>query len=185
MSKLQQLVEIKAWNRPGYQPLVFSDGWQVALLNYERGFDLANLEVVERHKRSDEAFVLIRGEASLVVGEGAEGVERLELVEMEKGAVYSVIKGVWHNLLASHDASWIIVEDRDTHLHDVEYHELSAASERGFRTTSGIRPHHFRQALPPGTNRRDHRPPSLQTRCSSPTWQALPQRWPAPLQQPS
>ena len=76
---------------------------------------------------TDEVFVLIRGEASLVLGEGAEGVERLELVEMEKRVIYNVIKGVWHNLLASQDASWIIVENRDTHLNDVEYHRLSAA----------------------------------------------------------
>jgi len=35
------------------------------------------------------------------------------------------IKGVWHNLTSSHDASLIIVENRDTHLSDCEFRQLS------------------------------------------------------------
>jgi hypothetical protein len=33
---------------------------------------------------------------------------------------------VWHNLVSSRDASWIIVENRDTHLSDCEFRQLSA-----------------------------------------------------------
>ena len=31
----------------------------------------------------------------------------------------------WHNLLSTRDASWIIVEDCDTHLGNTEYRQLS------------------------------------------------------------
>jgi hypothetical protein len=35
------------------------------------------------------------------------------------------LKGVWHNLVSTRDASWIIIENRDTHLGDCELRQLS------------------------------------------------------------
>ena len=40
------------------------------------------------------------------------------------GVVYNVRAGVWHNLVSTRDATWIIVENRDTHLDDCEYRQL-------------------------------------------------------------
>jgi hypothetical protein len=33
---------------------------------------------------------------------------------------------VWHNLLSTREAAWIIVENRDTHLHDTEIRQMTA-----------------------------------------------------------
>ena len=33
-------LEVHEWNEDGYQPLVFSHDWQVAILNWEPIFDL-------------------------------------------------------------------------------------------------------------------------------------------------
>ena len=118
---MSDLLEIHTYNGIGYQPLVFSDGWQAALLNWEPIFDLANAGEIERHNQTDEVFVLWRGRAVIFVSDG----ERLQVEEMQAGAIYNVPRGVWHNLLARRDASWIIVENRDTHLGDTELRQMN------------------------------------------------------------
>jgi hypothetical protein len=67
--------------------------------------------------------VLWRGRAVIFVSDGA----RLQAEEMQPGAIYNVPQGVWHNLLATRDASWIIVENRDTHLGDTELRPMTPA----------------------------------------------------------
>lgn len=121
MGESNQYLEI--WNHTdkGYQPLVFSAGWQVALLNWEPLFDLEKLGEIERHKKTDEVFVLWKGNAALFV----KTTDGMWVENMQPGVVYNVPKGVWHNLLSTRDASWIIVEDRNTHLHDTEIRTMS------------------------------------------------------------
>jgi mannose-6-phosphate isomerase-like protein (cupin superfamily) len=115
-------LEVLGWEEEGYKPLVFAPGWQVALLNWEPVFDLDRLGEIERHNQTDEVFVLLSGRAVLFVVSAAG----LHVEDMQPGLVYNVRKGVWHNLISTRDASWLIVEDRDTHLHDCEYRELTA-----------------------------------------------------------
>jgi hypothetical protein len=114
-------LEIHEYNGAGYQPLVFSHDWQAAILNWEPIFDLANVREVERHNQTDEVFVLTRGKAVLFTIDQQD--MRVEVMKI--GAIYNVLKGAWHNLLSTQEASWIIVENRDTHLHDCEFRPLS------------------------------------------------------------
>ncbi len=114
-------LETHNYTDTGYKPLVFYDGWQVALLNWEPIFDLGNAGEIERHNQTDEVFVLWRGQALIFTSDG----ENLQATEMQPGVVYNVPAGVWHNLLASRDASWIIVENRDTHLGDTELRQMT------------------------------------------------------------
>jgi len=120
---MSDLLEVHNYDGDGYMPLVFFDGWQAALLNWEPLFDLANAGEIERHNQTDEVFVLWRGRALIFVSDG----ERLQAQEMQPGAIYNVPKGVWHNLLARREASWIIVENRDTHLGDTELRPMTPA----------------------------------------------------------
>ncbi len=48
---------------------------------------------------------------------------------MIPGAVYNVLRGTWHNLLATRDASWIIVENQGTDNSNSEFRQLTE-SER-------------------------------------------------------
>ena len=116
-------VEVYRWTEQGYQPLVFSDGWMVALLNWEPIMDLDKAAGVERHKDTDEVFILLKGQAALyvIIAEG------LRVLDMEPGLIYNVRKGTWHNLIATRDVAFLIVENRDTHLHDNETRNLSPA----------------------------------------------------------
>jgi ureidoglycolate hydrolase len=119
-------LEIYTWDQTGYQPLVFCQGWQVALLNWEPVFDLEKAGEIERHNQTDEVFVLVKGQAVLfcITPDGQMQVE-----DMRPNVIYNVTQGTWHNLLATRDATWIIVEDRDTHLSDTEYSQLSSSEK--------------------------------------------------------
>lgn len=108
----------------GYEPFLISDGWQVAQLNYLPGHGLDDMDDVEVHRRTDEAFVLFAGTAVLVAAEiGAEGVS-FECVRMTLGVTYNIPAGVWHNIGMSHDARMIIVERSRTHLDDCFHRPL-------------------------------------------------------------
>ena len=116
------MLEVYEWAGVGFEPLVFTEGWQAALLNWEPLFDRRNLDEIERHNHTDEVFVLLRGQAVLFT-RPAGGA--LEAVEMERGKIYNVPAGLWHNLVATRDVRFLIVENRDTHLHDTEIRPIS------------------------------------------------------------
>jgi mannose-6-phosphate isomerase-like protein (cupin superfamily) len=117
-----QTIERHDWREEGYRPLVHYGGWQVALLNHDASMDLANLGQIERHKETDEVFVLVSGRACLYARreDGPMAVE-----DLKPGVVYNIPRGVWHNLLAAPEASLVIVEDRGTDLSDTEIRPLS------------------------------------------------------------
>jgi mannose-6-phosphate isomerase-like protein (cupin superfamily) len=122
-------LEILDYSDQGYKPLVFSDGWQVALLNWEASNHLQAAAEIEAHHLTDEVFILWRGRGALymVTEQG------FEVVDLRPGVVYNVCRGTWHGVIATPDVSWIIVENRDTHLHDVELRPLSAAEKTALR----------------------------------------------------
>ena len=114
-------LEVHEWNGDGYKPLVFSHDWQAAILNWEPIFDLEKVGEVECHNLTDEVFVLTKGKAVLFTIDK----HGMQIEDMKLGVIYNVLKGVWHNLTSTRDASWIIIENRDTHLHDCEFRQLS------------------------------------------------------------
>lgn len=115
-------LEVYEWEGQGYKPLLFSAGWQVALLNWEPLFERVNLDQIERHNESDEAFILLRGKAVLFTKPGGG---ELRTREMKYGTIYNVPRGVWHNLIATRDVQFLIVENRDTHLGDTEIRPIT------------------------------------------------------------
>jgi len=114
-------LEVHEWNEDGYKPLVFSHDWMVSILNWEPIFALEKIGEIERHNQTDEVFVLTKGKAVIFTIDE----QGMQVEEMKPGVIYNVCKGVWHNLVSSRDASWIIVENRDTHLRDCEFRNLS------------------------------------------------------------
>ena len=117
------MLETYEWSGEGFEPLVFTENWQAALLNWEPLFDRKNLDEIERHNHTDEVFVLLRGQAVLFTRpEGGT----LQAVEMAAGKIYKVPAGIWHNIVATRDVSFLIVENRDKHLHDTEVRPISA-----------------------------------------------------------
>ena len=124
----KSIIDIHTWTEPGYQPLVFSHDWQVALLNADANCLLENIGRIERHNQTDEVFILLHGQSALLVRNDSE----IKLFDMQPGVIYNVPRTIWHTLLSSPDASWTIVENRNTHLDDNEVRQMTPFEKEGF-----------------------------------------------------
>jgi mannose-6-phosphate isomerase-like protein (cupin superfamily) len=65
---------------------------------------------------------LLKGQAAFYL---VAADQHLQVVELKPGQVYNVIKGTWHNLLATKDAAFAIIENRDTDVFDTEIRPLT------------------------------------------------------------
>ena len=112
------MVEIHEYTGGGYKPLVDYESWRVAVLRYAEEFTA--VKGLERHLETDEVFVLLEGEATLVTEE-ADGLREWK---MERGKIYNVLKGVWHHIIVTPDANVLIVENRNTSAENSERKRL-------------------------------------------------------------
>ncbi len=112
-------VEVYDYNGENYQTAMRFDSWRVAYLNHGNRFAEENFEKVERHNESDEVFVLLSGNATLIIG------EELNWIEMEPHKLYNVPKGVWHHIFTVEGTSVLIIENADTGEENSEYLYIS------------------------------------------------------------
>lgn len=120
------LVEITFNKDPGYKPLVYFERWRVAILNDDpEQFRKEKVHFLERHNETDEVFVLLSGECTLLVGGLGECPGAIEEVVMEPNKIYNVRKSVWHNLIGSEGFAVLIVENADTSKENSEYFTVS------------------------------------------------------------
>lgn len=97
-------MEVFEYNGEGFMPVKEFEGWRIGVLRYGERF--SKCVELERHLKSDEAFVLLEG--------GAVIYENDMSVEMEKNKVYNVKKGIWHHITVSEDAVVLVVENSNT-----------------------------------------------------------------------
>ena len=79
----EELLEIREYTGPGYQPVVDFSAWRVAILNYLDEIHPKKINSVERHNETDEVFVLIKGQGILFLGEGKSVVEKIHSQVLE------------------------------------------------------------------------------------------------------
>jgi ureidoglycolate hydrolase len=132
------LVNILEFNEEGYKPLVDFGSWRVAFLRYIDELIPENIHRLERHVETDEVFVLLAGEAVLFFGEGEEEIETFTSLEMEPGKLYNVRKNAWHCCVLSHDATILLVENRDTGKENTDYIPLEPAHREHLIKISGM-----------------------------------------------
>ena len=101
-------IEIYDYKDEGYKRQMSYGSWTVALANYTDKWRRGNTTYIERHLETDEVFVLLMGEGSLLIG------EEMREVKMELGKLYNVTAGEWHQLVVSEDAKILIVENDNT-----------------------------------------------------------------------
>lgn len=111
-------LEIYGNDASGYEKTMNYESWRVAIANYAERFDKNKFTKMERHLLTDEVFVLLSGEAELVLG------KEMRYVSLEAGKLYNVKAGAWHNILMSEDAKVLIVENHNTGLENTEYFEI-------------------------------------------------------------
>ena len=102
----------------GYLRQVNGAKWTLAALNYAARFDERNIVDLERHNLTDETFVLLEGEATLLVGEKAERVKLTPL------RFYNVRAGIWHNIIVTPGTRCLVAENANTSKDNTDYLDL-------------------------------------------------------------
>lgn len=108
-------LDVLDWNGPDYKRVHAFGAWRIAYLNDGPRFGEKNFSWIERHMKTDEAFVLLEGEATLVIGRDKQRVP------MARNKIYNVRKGVWHQILMKPGAKSLIIENDDTSKDNTEY----------------------------------------------------------------
>ncbi|MCP4395866.1 MAG: hypothetical protein GY801_00950 [bacterium] len=119
-----ELLETYEHHGDGYNPFLITSEWQIAQLNYLPEQHFRSITKIDRHLKTDEAFVLFSGTAVLIVAEEMAGRLTVCTTLMEPEKTYNVPKNVWHNIALAEDARVLIVENSNTHLGDFEFREL-------------------------------------------------------------
>jgi hypothetical protein len=115
------LLEMHEYLDEGYKPLIDFNCWRVAALRYLDELRPDQIAAFERHKETDEVFVLLQGQAVLFMGKGDEQVEEMIPHAMKPGIFYNVKCGAWHTVALSRDATILLVENRDTARENSDY----------------------------------------------------------------
>ena len=121
----ENLLEIRQYTGEGYRPLIDYADWRVAILRWEESLLPQNIGMMERHTQTDEVFVLLEGQATLILGGNSERVESIQVQDLAISTLYNVKQNAWHTILLSQDASILIVENRNTGEDNTEYFRLS------------------------------------------------------------
>lgn len=130
----KEVLEISEFTTVGFKILVPFKSWRVATLCYTDDMFPPELSRMERHMETDEVFVLLKGQATLMLGGNGSAVGPVETVPMEPLKAYNVRQGVWHGVVASRDVVILLVENVDTGAENSEYGDLSAQQKEIYRS---------------------------------------------------
>ena len=111
-------LDIIEYGGEGYKRLVNGAKWTLATLNHAERFNEANFAHLERHNLTDETFVLLSGEATLLIG--AEAAR----VRMEPLKYYNVRAGIWHHIFVAPGTRVLVAENADTSLANSDYLDI-------------------------------------------------------------
>ena len=114
----------------GYHPFLIREGWQVAQLNYVEMHGLDDIDQIEVHNQSDEAFILFKGKAVLVEAQVEQENIHFNCQYMKPGVTYNIPAGTWHEIAMDRDAEIIIVERSNTHKQDCLYSKLTESQKQ-------------------------------------------------------
>ena len=96
----------------GYRPLVLTENWQLAQLNYIPEQAPDKLTMLDQHDFTDETFTLLQGRSILITVEEGEYV----LTPLRQYVTCNVPAMVWHNIAMEEGSIILITEGRDAHL---------------------------------------------------------------------
>ena len=133
---LPELIEVKAFEGQGFQPLVTFGSWRVAALRYLDELAPDRIDSMERHNATDEVFILVRGRGMLILGGNGKAVADPQTIEMNIGDIYNVKKNTWHTIVLSKDAKVILVENEDTGKDNSNFHLLNHELQNSLQSSA-------------------------------------------------
>lgn len=120
-----KMLETYYIKKEGYHPFLIRDGWQVAQLNFTEEQHIDNIFRVDAHHKTDEVFVLLKGNAVLILAKIKDGNPIFEVELMKPKVTYNIPENTWHNIAMEKGSEVLIVEKSNTHLNDVSYFDLT------------------------------------------------------------
>lgn len=105
-----QIMEIFDYEGEDFKAVMQFEGWKIGFLRYSERF--SDFKILERHTQTDEAFVLLEGDAVIY--------ENTESVKMEKRKLYNIKKETWHHIVVSRDATVMVIENSNTSKENTE-----------------------------------------------------------------
>ena len=106
-------IEIKKYSGEGFRAVMEFEGWKIGIFNSAPCWQEDQSTYVQKHNKSDEAFVLLKGHCTLYIST-EETPTRLTAFPMEPELVYNIRKGVWHTHVLEDDTTVVVVENSDT-----------------------------------------------------------------------
>ncbi len=98
----------------GFKILTKNDKWMVAMLNFLPQFLREAIGAWEMHTETDEAFLLLEGSCTMLVGGNDDKPKDVEAVPLKKNEVFVAKKYAWHTHILSKDAKVLVIENSDT-----------------------------------------------------------------------
>ncbi len=82
---------------------------------------------------TDEAFILLSGNAALIAAKIEGEKIKYEVINMQAGLIYNIPVNMWHKIAMQPGSSVLIVEDSNTHVGDFEFYDLSPEQKQQLR----------------------------------------------------
>jgi hypothetical protein len=98
----------------GMKRVYENQAWMVGVKNYKVPNDAERFDEIERHRETDELFVLLSGSCSLLAAWEEGKTLRFEAEAMLPGKVYAIPKGLWHTTITVPGTKLVLVEDPRT-----------------------------------------------------------------------
>lgn len=107
-------IEVADFPTEDYTRLVTYEGWRLAALAYCPNTSPERILTMQKHNETDEVFVLVKGNATLITAGNGEEPGELTFTKMEPLKAYNVKKGYWHNHILDEEGLVLIVENDNT-----------------------------------------------------------------------
>jgi len=100
----------------GLKRVYVNELWYAGIKNFKENTSINNINYLEKHKESDELFILIEGKSMLVTAEEKDGNFQFEAFMLEKGKIYNIPCGVWHTNVLWPDCKLVLSAKSNTSL---------------------------------------------------------------------
>lgn len=107
-------VEIVNVPMEGYERLVSYESWRISGLTSGKRTMRERLHSLQKHERTDEVFVVLKGSAALVTAGNGETPGEFMIQRMEPFKLYNVKKGFWHLRVDGEGSTLLIIENDNT-----------------------------------------------------------------------
>ena len=92
----------------GFNRFIWNEHFITAFITRSEAYSDGLVKIMKRHNDTDEVFVLLKGNATLLTREEL-GTECL-VTKLEPLTAYTVKSGTWHHLAVSEDAALFVTE---------------------------------------------------------------------------